>query len=168
MKKLLLLLLCVPLIFSCEYNEQDKKINILEEKIDELEERIDELVDKEEIDPQKQGYTITESGLAYKVIKRVGHRKDKPLPTADVYVLYTGKLEDGTIFDSSVERGEPSRFRLDQVIPGWTEGLQLMSIGDKFEFIIPGNLAFGQSGNPSAGIGPNATLIFEIELLDIV
>ena len=90
-----------------------------------------------------------------------------PNVTSKVTVHYTGKLEDGTIFDSSVQRGEPVEFSLNQVIPGWTEGVQLMVVGDKFEFTIPGNLAYGESGMPQAGIGPNATLIFEVELLDI-
>ena len=87
---------------------------------------------------------------------------------ANVKVHYTGKLENGTIFDSSVERGEPVEFPLNGVIPGWTEGVQLMVVGDKFEFTIPGNLAYGENGMPQAGIGPNATLIFEVELLDIL
>ena len=80
-------------------------------------------------------------------------------------VHYHGTLIDGTVFDSSVERGQPVQFQLDQVIPGWTEGLQLMKVGDKFRFFIPSELAYGDSG--VGPIAPNSTLIFEVELLGI-
>ena len=109
---------------------------------------------------------VTESGLAYKVINK-GNGNVNPSSNSTVTVHYTGKLTDGTIFDSSVQRGEPATFPLNRVIPGWTEGVQLMVVGDKFTFIIPSNLAYGSSGIPQAGIGPNATLIFEVELLEI-
>jgi FKBP-type peptidyl-prolyl cis-trans isomerase len=114
-----------------------------------------------------KGHTITASGLAYKVINK-GTGKIYPTAESTVKVHYTGKLTNGTIFDSSVERGQPIEFPLNQVIPGWTEGVQLMVVGDKFEFTIPGKLAYGENGMPQAGIGPNATLIFEVELLDIL
>jgi FKBP-type peptidyl-prolyl cis-trans isomerase len=113
------------------------------------------------------GMNVTESGLSYKIINK-GSGKISPNANSTVTVHYTGKLEDGTIFDSSVQRGEPATFALNQVIPGWTEGVQLMVVGDKFEFTIPGKLAYGESGIPQAGIGPNATLIFELELLEIL
>ena len=90
-----------------------------------------------------------------------------PQATSTVKVHYTGMLTDGTIFDSSVQRGEPIEFPLNRVIPGWTEGVQLMVVGDKWTFIIPGNLAYGKRGASQAGIGPDATLIFEVELLEI-
>lgn len=111
-----------------------------------------------------EGVTTTESGLQYKVITEGSG--DKPGATARVTVHYTGKLLDGTVFDSSVERGEPAKFGLNQVIPGWTEGLQLMSTGAKYEFWIPSELAYGARGAPPR-IGPDATLNFEVELISI-
>jgi len=112
------------------------------------------------------GSTVTESGLAYKVINK-GSGITHPTAESTVTVHYIGKLLDGTIFDSSVDRGEPTTFPLNRVIPGWTEGVQLMVVGDKWTFIIPSNLAYGERGVPQAGITPNATLIFEVELLEI-
>lgn len=108
--------------------------------------------------------TTTASGLQYEVLKQ----GDGAKPTADqaVTVHYTGKLIDGTVFDSSVERGEPITFALSQVIPGWTEGLQLMPRGSKYRLFIPSNLAYGERG-AGRDIGPNETLIFDVELLDI-
>ena len=107
----------------------------------------------------------TESGLVYEVIKE-GTGK-MPTATDTVEVHYHGTLTNGEVFDSSVDRGKTISFPLNRVIPGWTEGVQLMVVGDKFTFIIPSDLAYGPSGIPQAGIGPNATLIFEVELLEI-
>ncbi|HWX18745.1 MAG TPA: FKBP-type peptidyl-prolyl cis-trans isomerase [Candidatus Binatia bacterium] len=107
----------------------------------------------------------TASGLKYQVLKQ-GTGTVSPKPTDTVKVHYHGTLLDGTVFDSSVERGQPISFPLNRVIPGWTEGLQLMKVGDKFKFEIPPNLAYGPN-SPSPKIPPNSTLVFEVELLGI-
>lgn len=112
---------------------------------------------------KKEGVKTTASGLQYKVIKE-GTGKS-PKATDVVEVNYEGKLLDGTVFDSSYERGEPIEFPLNQVIAGWTEGLQLMKEGGKYEFFIPSDLAYGEAGN--SGIEPNSTLIFTVELLKV-
>ena len=104
----------------------------------------------------------TASGLQYEVI--VEGEGPNPTTENEVTVHYTGKLLDGTVFDSSVERGEPISFNLGQVIPGWTEGLQLMNSGAKYIFYIPYELAYGEKG-AGADIPPYATLIFEVELI---
>lgn len=107
----------------------------------------------------------TASGLKYQVLKH-GTGTVSPKATDTVKVHYHGTLLNGTVFDSSVERGEPVSFPLNAVIPGWTEGLQLMKVGDKFKFVIPPNLAYGEN-SPSPKIPPNSTLVFEVELLGI-
>ncbi len=114
---------------------------------------------------KRQGVTTTASGLQYEVLKR-GTGTVSPKATDKVKVHYHGTNIDGSVFDSSVERGETITFGLNQVISGWTEGLQLMKVGDKFKFYIPANLAYGDR-SPSPAIKPNATLIFEVELFDI-
>ena len=106
----------------------------------------------------------TPSGLRYEILKDTTGQK--PKATDKVSVHYTGSLINGTIFDSS-EGGEPVSFPLNQVIKGWTEGVQLMSVGSKYKFYVPGNLAYGEQGVPQVGIGPNETLIFTVELLSI-
>jgi len=112
----------------------------------------------------KKGVKVTPSGLQYRVIT-MGKGK-KPKLNDKVKVHYKGTLIDGTEFDSSYKRGAPAEFPLNGVIKGWTEGLQLMPVGSKFEFVIPADLAYGTRAPQS--IGPNQTLIFEVELLDIV
>ena len=106
----------------------------------------------------------TKSGLQYKILQK-GNGK-KPNANNKVKVHYTGKLLDGKVFDSSVDRGQPAEFFLNQVIPGWTEGLQLMDVGSKYILYIPYNLAYGEQ--VVGAIPPGSTLIFEVELLDIL
>ncbi len=115
---------------------------------------------------KKPGVQVTESGLQYEVIEM--GTGPKPTEADQVKVHYTGRLLDGTVFDSSVDRGEPITFPLGQVIPGWVEGLQLMPVGSKFKFHIPSDLAYGSGGAPGGTIPPNSVLVFDVELLDIV
>lgn len=111
---------------------------------------------------EAEGVMTTESGLQYKVLE-MGDG-EKPAVENTVQVHYEGRLINGEVFDSSIERGEPVEFALNQVIPGWTEGLQLMPEGSRFELYIPSDLAYGPNG--SQRIGPNQALIFVVELLD--
>lgn len=116
---------------------------------------------------EQPGVMTTDSGLQYVVIEEASDSNAAtPKETDNVTVHYTGTLIDGTVFDSSVERNEPASFPLNGVIPGWTEGLQLMKVGSKYRFFIPSALAYGEQGAPPV-IPPNSTLIFEIELLSI-
>jgi FKBP-type peptidyl-prolyl cis-trans isomerase len=112
-----------------------------------------------------EGVQVTPSGLQYKVIQ--AGTGAQPTATDDVTVHYTGKLIDGTVFDSSVERGQPASFNVSGVIPGWTEGLQMMKEGAKYEFFIPSNLGYGPQGNPRGGIAGNSVLVFDVELIKI-
>jgi FKBP-type peptidyl-prolyl cis-trans isomerase len=111
----------------------------------------------------KPGVKVTASGLQYEVVKQ--GTGPKPKATDTVKVDYTGTKIDGTKFDSSVDRGQPATFPLNQVVPGWTEGLQLMPVGSEYKFYIPSKLAYGERG--PGPIGPNATLIFDVKLLAI-
>jgi FKBP-type peptidyl-prolyl cis-trans isomerase FklB len=109
--------------------------------------------------------TETASGLQYKVL--VDGDGEKPAATDEVRCHYHGTLIDGTVFDSSVQRGEPAVFPVNGVIQGWVEALQMMSVGSKWRLFIPSDLAYGERGAGGA-IGPNSTLIFDVELLEIV
>jgi len=114
----------------------------------------------------KEGVIVDSTGLQYKIITE----GTGPMPTAEdvVKVHYKGTLIDGTQFDSSYDRGEPAQFKLNQVIPGWTIGLQKMKVGSKFILHIPSDLGYGERVRQGSPIGPNQDLIFEVELLDIV
>ena len=147
--------------FLAVYSQQKQEEMAREQYADVIEEG--EKFLKENAD--KEGVLVTESGLQYKVLVM----GDGAMPKAEdkVRVHYTGTLTDGTLFDSSVERGEPSEFMANRVIQGWTEGLQLMPVGSKFMFYIPSELAYGSRG-AGATIKPFSTLVFEVELLDII
>ena len=114
---------------------------------------------------QREGVTVTASGLQYEVLR--DGDGPRPQATNTVRVHYRGTLLDGTQFDSSYDRGEPIAFALNQVIAGWTEGVQLMPVGSKYKLFIPGKLAYGERG-AGPHIGPHATLVFEVELLEIL
>jgi FKBP-type peptidyl-prolyl cis-trans isomerase len=115
----------------------------------------------------KEGIQTTESGLQYQVISE-GAGDISPNATDKVEVHYRGTLLDGTEFDSSYRGGKTIEFRLDGVIPGWTEGVQLMNVGDKYRFFLPPELGYGENGTgPGGPIGPNELLIFEVELVDV-
>jgi FKBP-type peptidyl-prolyl cis-trans isomerase len=113
---------------------------------------------------KKEGVTTLPSGLQYKVLK--SGKGKSPKATDTVSTHYKGTLLDGTVFDSSYDRGEPASFPVNQVIKGWTEALQLMKVGDKWQLFIPSELGYGERGAGQT-IGPNATLVFEIELLGV-
>lgn len=114
---------------------------------------------------KNEGVKVTASGLQY-VVEKEGEGA-QPTATDEVTVHYTGKLLNGQVFDSSVQRGEPATFPLNRVISGWTEGVQLMKEGAKYTFFIPSDLAYGPQGIPNA-IPPHSTLIFEVELIKVI
>ena len=115
---------------------------------------------------KKPNVKTTASGLQYEVLTE--GKGAKPKPTDAVSAHYKGSLLDGKTFDSSYDRGQPATFVLTQVVPGWQEGITLMPVGSKYRFWLPANLGYGEKGTPGGPIGPNATLVFEVELLDIV
>ncbi|WP_242107721.1 FKBP-type peptidyl-prolyl cis-trans isomerase [Luteimonas aquatica] len=115
---------------------------------------------------KKQGVQTTASGLQYQVLTE--GKGPKPTAADTVRVHYKGELLDGKVFDSSYDRGEPAIFPLNQVAPGWAEGVQLMPVGSKYKLWIPSKLGYGEQGTPGGPIPPNATLVFEVELLEIM
>lgn len=115
---------------------------------------------------KKPGVQTTPSGLQYQVLTE--GTGPKPKPTDAVRAHYKGTLLDGKTFDSSYDRGQPATFMLQQVVPGWQEGVAMMPVGSKYRFWIPANLGYGDKGTPGGPIPPNATLVFEVELLEIV
>ena len=114
---------------------------------------------------RKPGVVTTASGLQYQVLTQ--GTGPKPTADANVRVHYRGTLLDGTVFDSSYERNQPAEFLLSAVIPGWTEGLQLMPVGSKYKLWVPQELAYGEQGTPGGPIQPGSTLVFEVELLGL-
>lgn len=156
-----------PMMTEDELKATQEKIQAL------LENRYKEMVAKKKADnakwladnAKKQGVKPLTGGLQYKVIKS-GNGKS-PTKADTVRVHYTGKLTNGKVFDSSVQRGQPAQFGVGQVIPGWTMALQSMKVGDKWMLYIPSDLAYGERGSPPA-IGANEVLVFEVELLGIL
>lgn len=114
---------------------------------------------------KRDGVVETATGLQYEIVTKGDG--PKPKSTDKVKVHYKGTLTDGTVFDSSIDRGAPAEFGLNQVIPGWTEGVQLMNTGSKYRFVVPPQMAYGDRG-AGRSIGPGETLVFEVELLEIV
>jgi peptidylprolyl isomerase len=155
MMSYLLPILAVAIIFFLYKNQQSaKKLAVINQQAGET------FLAKNKL---KDDVKVTDSGLQYQVLKS-GDGDAHPTANSKVKVHYHGTLIDGTVFDSSVDRGEPIEFGLNQVIKGWTEGVQLMVIGEKTRFYIPSELAYG---NGSAGIiTPGSTLIFDVELLE--
>ncbi|MCD6201129.1 MAG: FKBP-type peptidyl-prolyl cis-trans isomerase [Bacteroidales bacterium] len=142
---------------------------VLQKYFSELSKKKSEIVKKKGEDflaenAKKDSVVTLPDGLQYKILKEGNGAK--PSATDKVKVHYTGRLLDGTVFDSSVERGEPITFQLNRVIPGWTEALQLMPVGSKWRLFIPSDLAYGERGAGQT-IPPNSTLIFDVELLGI-
>jgi FKBP-type peptidyl-prolyl cis-trans isomerase FklB len=147
--------------YSMTLTEKIKKASVEKQYADLKKENLDFL----EKNKTEEGVVVLPSGLQYKVIKE--GNGPKPVATDVVKVDYHGTTIDGSVFDSSVERGTPAEFPLNRVIAGWTEGIPLMSVGSKYIFYIPYNLAYGESGS-GENIRPFATLVFEVELYEIV
>jgi len=150
-----------------QFEQQEKqKAEAIKKVEEEFADVKNEGVEFLEVNSSKESVQTTESGLQYIVLKEGSG--DKPTADSKVKVHYHGTSIDGTVFDSSVDRGEPSEFFANQVIKGWTEGLQLMKVGSKFKFFVPQELAYGAFPRQGGPIKPFETLIFEVELLDII
>ena len=159
----LVLLIATPFFMS---SEEDSGVS---NAVDTQEERLAFIAAQREylaMNAEKEDVSVTESGLQYRVIAK-GEGGAQPTRSDKVRVHYRGRLINGEEFDSSYSRDEPSEFPLGRVISGWTEGIPLMHVGDKYEFTIPFRLAYGEGGIPGV-IPPFATLVFEVELLEIV
>ncbi|MGI9470080.1 MAG: FKBP-type peptidyl-prolyl cis-trans isomerase [Rubripirellula sp.] len=159
---------------------ENKDPGLTDEQLRETQGKIQALLQKRQVEMQAEqkakgekflaenakaeGVKKLDGGVQYKVL--TAGKGDSPKPTDTVKVHYTGKLVDGSVFDSSVQRGEPATFRVNQVIKGWQTALQAMKVGDKWMLYIPSDLAYGERGSQGA-IGPNEVLIFEVELLGI-
>ncbi|WP_148861457.1 FKBP-type peptidyl-prolyl cis-trans isomerase [Marinobacter fonticola] len=139
---------------------QEEQMAKIQEMAEENKKKGDAFLEK---NAKRDDVETTDSGLQYEVLEEGDGAK--PEASDSVTVHYTGELLNGEVFDSSRERGEPVTFQLSQVIPGWTEGLQLMEEGARYKLFIPADLAYGPGGNRS--IGPNETLIFDVELLEV-
>ncbi|MDX5584084.1 MAG: FKBP-type peptidyl-prolyl cis-trans isomerase [Aureibaculum sp.] len=150
-----------------QFEQQEKqKAEAIKKVEEEFADVKNEGVEFLEVNSSKESVQTTESGLQYIVLKEGSG--DKPSANSKVKVHYHGTSIDGSVFDSSVDKGEPSEFFANQVIKGWTEGLQLMKVGSKFKFFIPQELAYGAFPRQGGPIKPFETLIFEVELLDII
>ena len=149
------------------YNEAKQVINEFFMKLQQEKMEINKKAGEEflNINRHKAGVVELPSGLQYQVLQK--GNGEKPKATDKVKCHYHGTLINGTVFDSSIERGQPAVFGVNQVIPGWVEALQLMEVGSKWRLFIPSNLAYGEHGAGEM-IEPNSTLIFDVELLDIV
>ncbi len=154
--------------FQKQQEEAKKKYQ--EEALKKAEEEFGEVKEEGikflEENKSKEGVVSTESGLQYVVIKEGSG--DKPVATSKVKVHYHGTLIDGTVFDSSIDKGKPAEFFVNRVIKGWVEGLQLMTVGSKYKFFVPQEMAYGAFPLPDSIIKPFESLVFEVELLEIV
>ena len=152
---------------SMTYEEAQGVLNEFFQRIQNEKKELNLKAGKEfqEINKQKAGVTPLPNGLQYEILEKGEGALPKSTDTVEVH--YEGTLIDGSIFDSSIRRGEPASFPVTAVIPGWTEGLQLMKVGSKYKLYIPSKIAYGERG-VSQVIPPNSTLVFEVELLEIL